>query len=474
MVSRNISPSVIGAFIVSLTVSITLYSIPPEALPFLSPSAIQIIRGTLIILALILLFEKLLRIQLLNKILLGLLFGLLAGIAFQAQISEVKPVGTAFLRLIQMIVVPLVLASLIVGTASLGDPKKLGRIGLKTFAFYLTTTAFAITIGLILANVFRPGSGIDPQVQAQLLQNYKGLATEKISRVGGGASVMDTLLNIIPTNPVGALSNGKMLQIIFFAIFTGIALTVVPKDKAEIVIKAFDGFNEAMLQIVHMVIKVAPYGVFALIADAVGSFGLAIIFTLLKYTVVTTAGLILMTLIYPIFAKIFAGFSPIQYLKAIRPAQVIAFSTSSSSATLPVSMDVAEENLGVSNNIASFVLPLGATVNMDGTALYQGVAAVFIAQVYGIHLGIGEQLTIVLMATLASIGTAAAPGVGLLMLVMILKQVGIPLEGIALILSVDRLLDMFRTTVNVSSDLTASVVVAATEKQLNPPKEFRI
>ncbi len=474
MVSRNISFSVIVTFIISLTISITLYTIPPSALPFLSLSVIQILRGSLIILALILLFEKLLNVQLLNKILLGLLFGLLAGIAFQSQISEVKPVGTAFLRLIQMIVVPLVLASLIVGTASLGDPKKLGRIGIKTFAFYLTTTAFAITIGLILANVFKPGSGIDPQIQAQLLQNYQGIATEKIAKVGGGKGVMDTLLDIIPTNPVGALSNGKMLQIIFFAIFTGIALTVVPKEKASIVIKAFDGFNEAMLQIVHMVIKMAPYGVFALIADAVGSFGLAIIFTLFKYTIVTTAGLILMTLVYPIFAKIFAGFSPVEYLKAIRPAQVIAFSTSSSSATLPVSMDVAEENLGVSNNIASFVLPLGATVNMDGTALYQGVASVFIAQVYGIHLGIADQLTIVLMATLASIGTAAAPGVGLLMLVMILKQVGIPLEGIALILSVDRLLDMFRTTVNVSSDLTASVVVAATENQLNPPKELKI
>jgi len=474
VVSRNLSVSVIIAFIFAITVSILLYVLPPTVLTFLPATAIQVIRGSLLIVALILLFEKLLNIQLLNKILLGLFLGLLAGIAFQSHISEVKPVGTAFLRLIQMIVVPLVLASLIVGTASLGDPKKLGRIGIKTFTFYLTTTAVAITIGLLLANVFRPGSGIDPQVQAQLMQNYQGLATEKISRVGGGAGVMETLLNIIPTNPADALSNARMLQIIFFAIFTGIALTVVPKEKAQPVIKFFDGFNEAMLQIVHMAIKLAPYGVFALIADAVGSFGLAIIFTLFKYTVVTTAGLVLLTFIYPIFAKIFAGFSPWQYLKAIRPAQVIAFSTSSSSATLPVSMEVAEENLGVSNNIASFVLPLGATVNMDGTALYQGVASVFIAQVYGIHLGITDQLTIVLMATLASIGTAAAPGVGLLMLVMILKQVGIPLEGIALILSVDRLLDMFRTTVNVSSDLTASVVVAATEKQLTPPEAVKL
>ncbi len=330
----------------------------------------------------------------------------------------------------------------------------------------------AITIGLLMANIFQPGSGLSPEAQAQLLQNYQGQASEKMAQMGK-TSITETLLNIIPTNPVDALSSGKMLQIIFFAIFTGIALTIIPENKSRPVIAFFDGLNEAMLKIVLIAIKIAPYGVFALIADAVGSFGLDIIFTLLKYTLVTTGGLLIMASIYPFIARTFSGISPYKYIKAIRPAQIIAFSTSSSGATLPVTMEVSEENLGVSNNIASFVLPLGATVNMDGTALYQGVASIFIAQVYGIHLGVGDQLMIVLTATLASIGTAAAPGVGLLMLVMILKQVGIPLEGIALILSVDRLLDMFRTVINVTSDLTASVVVASTENQIQPPEELR-
>ncbi|NOX36831.1 MAG: dicarboxylate/amino acid:cation symporter [Calditrichaeota bacterium] len=465
-------PAIGVAFLICLVLSVVGYTVPPEAFYPLSGSIIQLIRASALILALVLLFEKILNIQLLNKILLGMILGILLGLQFGAQISEVKPVGTAFLRLIQMIVVPLVLASLIVGTASLGDPKKLGRIGMKTFAYYLSTTALAITIGLLMANIFQPGSGLSPEAQAQLLQNYQGQASEKMAQMGK-TSIVDTILNIIPTNPIDALSSGKMLQIIFFAIFTGIALTIIPQEKSRPVIAFFDGLNEAMLKIVLIAIKIAPYGVFALIADAVGSFGLDIIITLLKYTLVTTAGLLIMASIYPFIARTFSGISPIKYLKAIRPAQIIAFSTSSSGATLPVTMEVSEENLGVSNNIASFVLPLGATVNMDGTALYQGVASVFIAQVYGIHLGVGDQLMIVLTATLASIGTAAAPGVGLLMLVMILKQVGIPLEGIALILSVDRLLDMFRTVINVTSDLTASVVVASTENQIQPPEELR-
>ncbi len=472
MIHQPIKPAVVGSFLICLLLAAAGYMIPGENLHPFSPALIQMVRASALVLALILLFETILHIQLLNKILLGMVLGVVLGLQFGAQIAEVKPVGTAFLRLIQMIVVPLVLASLIVGTASLGDPKKLGRIGIKTFAYYLSTTAMAITIGLLMANIFQPGSGLSPEAQAQLLQNYQGQASEKMAQMGK-TSITETLLNIIPTNPVDALSSGKMLQIIFFAIFTGIALTIIPENKSRPVIAFFDGLNEAMLKIVLIAIKIAPYGVFALIADAVGSFGLDIIFTLLKYTLVTTGGLLIMASIYPFIARTFSGISPYKYIKAIRPAQIIAFSTSSSGATLPVTMEVSEENLGVSNNIASFVLPLGATVNMDGTALYQGVASIFIAQVYGIHLGVGDQLMIVLTATLASIGTAAAPGVGLLMLVMILKQVGIPLEGIALILSVDRLLDMFRTVINVTSDLTASVVVASTENQIQPPEELR-
>ncbi|RMG63764.1 MAG: dicarboxylate/amino acid:cation symporter [Calditrichaeota bacterium] len=400
-----------------------------------------------------------------------MVLGVFAGIAFHSSIVEIKPVGTAFIRLIQMVVVPLVLASLLVGTASLGDPKNLGRIGLKTLIYYLASTAAAITVGLVLANLFRPGSGLDPSIQARLLENYGGAAGQKIAGMQQNVNPVQTFLNIIPTNPAKALSEGEILQVIFFAIFTGVALIFIPAEKADPVIRFFDGLFDAMIQIVTMVIKIAPYGVFALIAAVVGDFGVEILLSLLKYTLVVIGGLMIMFFIYPLVVRLFTGMNPGFFLKGIRPAQLIAFSTSSSGATLPVTLEVCEQNLGVSNKVASFVLPLGATVNMDGTALYQGVAALFIAQVYGIPVTLSGQLTIILTATLASIGTAAVPGVGLFMLIIVLKQVGIPLEGIALILSVDRLLDMFRTMINVTSDCTASVIVAHMEKQLSPPEK---
>ncbi len=459
-------------FLICAALSIYFYSRPANAFAFASPLIIQTMRAFLLLAGLFLLFEKLYPIQLPTKIFIGLILGGLAGILFQAEIVEIKPVGTAFLRLIQLIVVPLVLASLIVGTASLGDPKKLGRIGLKTLSYYLISTAFAITIGLIFANVFHPGNSVPPEIKTQLLQSYSGEAGSKIGNLQQGVTPIQTILNIIPTNPIASLSQGKMLQIIFFSIITGIALTLIPKEKADPVVRFFDGVTEAMIKIVLLVIKMAPYGVFALIAAAVGSFGISILFSLFEYTIVVIAGLLILSLLYPLAVKIFTGMSPVKFMRGIRPAQLIAFSTSSSGATLPVTMESCEENLGVSNNICSFVLPLGATVNMDGTALYQGVAAMFIAQVYGIPMDLSAQLTIILTATLASIGTAAVPGVGLFMLVIVLKQVGIPLEGIALILAVDRILDMFRTAINVTSDCTAAVIVASSEKEiLNGVKE---
>jgi len=464
------NPKIWVLFLISTIVTLYLYQIPLEQLSFLSPTYWKILRFTAIMLALFLFLEKLFSFQLHTKIIWGLIFGVAAGVYFGTAVTEVKPVGDAFLRLIQMIVVPLVLSSLIAGTASLGDPKKMGRIGIKTFAYYLVSTSVAITVGLIFANVFKPGTGLSPDVQAQLLQNYGGEAGSKISQLGGKMNMVDTLLNIIPKNPVGSLADASMLQIIFFSIFTGIALTIIPKEKAQPVIDIMYGIMDAMIKIVILIIKIAPYGVFALIAHAIGSFGLNILYTLLKYSLVVTGGLIVLTLIYPAVVHLFTGMGYFTFWKGIRPAQLIAFSTSSSSATLPVTMESCEENLGVSNEIASFVLPLGATVNMDGTALYQGVAALFIAQVYGIPLDLGAQLTIILTATLASIGTAAVPGVGLIMLVIVLKQVGIPLEGIALILSVDRIIDMFRTAINITSDATAAVIVAKSEGALNPPK----
>ena len=339
----------------------------------------------------------------------------------------------------------------------------------------MCTTAIAIVIGLVIANVVEPGSWIDTETQQQLLANFAGDADGAAGRLRERPSVTDTLLNIVPTNPVAAMAEGSMLQIIFFALLFGVALTLIPKKThREQVLVFFDGINEAMIQIVHMVMKLAPIGVLALMAAAIGQFGLDILGVLVAYAACVVVGLLLhMTIVYGGVVKLFAGMSPMRFFRGIRPAQLIAFSTSSSSATLPVTMHHATHDLGVSEQISAFVLPLGATVNMDGTALYQGVAAVFISQVYGIDLGLSGQVTIVLMATLASVGAAGVPGIGVITLAMVLEQLGLPLEGIALILGVDRVLDMLRTATNVTGDASAAVIVAASEDQLwkAPPKD---
>jgi len=410
---------------------------------------------------------KIAKLQIYTQILIGLLLGVVAGVIFGPKAAVIKPVGTAFIRLITLIVVPLVFASLLVGTASLGDIRKLGRMGVRTIAYYLTTTALAITIGLILANIVRPGSRLPEDVKTNLLRNYGGVALEKIQQAEETPNVIDVLLDIIPTNPINSLSTANMLQIIFFALLLGVALTMIPSHRARSVLSFFEGINDAMIQIVHIVMKAAPYGVFALIAAIVGQFGVGILATLLRYSVVVIVGLILHTgLTYSGAVSLLAKMNPFAFFRGIRPAQLIAFSTSSSSATLPVTMECSMENLRVPNDVASFVLPLGATINMDGTALYQGVAAVFISEVYGMHLTLGNQLMIVLTATLASIGAAGVPGVGMITLALVLKTIGVPLEGIALILGVDRILDMCRTVTNITGDSSAAVVVAATEGEL--------
>jgi proton glutamate symport protein len=418
---------------------------------------------------------KLPKIELYTKILIGLVLGVIVGIianklGFASFISTyVKPFGTAFIRLISMIVVPLVFASLFVGTASLNDIRKLGRIGGKTIAYYLCTTAIAIIIGLMLANIFKPGSGLTKQTQEQLLANYSEEAASKIDTALKKPGLAETLIDIIPRNPMEALTGGDMLQIIFFALILGIAITMIPSEKGAPVIKFFDGINDAMIKLVHIIMEFAPYGVLALIAAIIGDFGLDILKPLFKYSIIVIVGLFLhITITYSLALKLLtkARVSLKIFFKGIRPAQLIAFSSSSSSATLPVTMECVEENIGVSKEISSFVLPLGATINMDGTALYQGVAAVFIAQVFGMGLTIGQQLTIVLMATLASIGAAGVPGVGMITLTMVLKQIGVPLEGIALILGVDRILDMCRTIVNITGDATCATVVAYSEGQV--------
>jgi Na+/H+-dicarboxylate symporter len=454
------------AFVISAFLSILLYVLSLEALsPFLQ-GFLQFWRVFFMFTALFLIFERVFSFKIYTKIFIGLLLGVIAGILLQDQIVEIKPIGTAFIRLIRMVIIPLVFASLLIGTASM-EPKKMGRVGLKTLFYYLIYTAFAIFIGLTLANVFKPGLGLPDQVKSQLLANYSD-AGERVAGLAEQANPIDTLLNIIPTNIFEGLSQGILLQIIFFAIFLGIALALIPKERGKMVLAFFDGINEAMIKTVHIVIKLAPYAVFALIAAVIGSFGTEILFSLAKYTGLTIAGLVFLNFTYPPVVLLFSGMSPLVFLKGIRSPQLIAFSTSSSSATLPVTIEACEENLGVPSDIASFVLPLGATVNMNGTALYHGISAVFIAQVFGIDLSIGSQLMIVLTATLAAIGGAGAPMTGVLMLVIVLEQVGIPTEGIALILGVERILDMFRTTLNITGDASAAVVVAATEGELNP------
>ena len=368
-----------------------------------------------------------------------------------------------------MIAIPLVLASLTVGAASLGDIKKFARIGGKTLAFYLTTTAIAITIGLIAANLIQPGERMNVETKERLLSVYsKDVATRVES--AEGYDFIQEIVKLIPKNPFAALANAEMLQIVLFALMLGLVLSLIPKSKGEPVIKFFDGLSEAMIKLVDLIMLIAPIGVFALISATVGEFGFDILQTLFWYAATVLIGLIIHTLgIYTLIVKLFSKLKIPTFYKGMRKAQTIAFSTSSSAATLPVNMECCQENLGVSKSITSFVLPLGATINMDGTALYQGVAAVFIAQVFGMDLNLMQQLTIVLTATLASIGTAPVPGVGIIMLIIVLKSVGIPEEGIALILGVDRILDMCRTITNITGDAAVAVAVASTEGEILHP-----
>lgn len=393
-----------------------------------------------------------------NKILIGLVLGVIAGlIAGPENLGFVKkwiaPLGTLFINLIKMIIVPLVFASLVVGAASLGDIKKLGRIGGKTVGFYLVTTAFAVAIGIAMSLILNPGMGL--QLPADAV--YKGKEAP---------SVMNVLVNIVPTNPIKAMGSGDMLQIITFALFVGVGITMVG-ERAKPVNSFFDGLAEVTYKIVNAIMLVAPYGVFALILPVVAANGPKVLIPLAKVIgAVYIACLLHMALTYSGLVAFLGRMSPVKFFKGILPAQLIAFSTCSSAATLPVTMKNTQENLGVSKEVSSFVLPLGATINMDGTAIYQGVCALFVAQVYGIDLSFSQMLVIVLTGTLASIGTAGVPGAGLIMLTLTLQSVNLPLEGIALIAGVDRVLDMARTTVNITGDAVATVYIQNSEDQL--------
>ena len=405
---------------------------------------------------------------------LGVVYGLIAHKLGWIDFTNdwIKPWGKIFVNLLKLIAVPLVFASLIKGVASLSDISKLSRIGGKTIAIYLVSTVIAVTIGLLLVNIVKPGDGFDKDSISKTEQIQEG-ANKKIKAAenvkDGGP--LQFLVDIVPTNIFDAASsNRNMLQVIFFAIIFGIALVMLPNEKTTYVKGFFDGINDIILQIVDIIMMAAPYGVFALLGGLVVDFGASaeLFISLAKYSVTVIVGLLLMILVfYPLIFRIFTKMKYKNFFKGIMPAQMLAFSTSSSAATLPVTMERCEDHLGVSEEVSSFVLPLGATINMDGTSLYQAVAAVFIAQAYGMDLDMGQQLTIVLTATLASIGAAAVPGAGMVMLVIVLGAIGVPTQGLALIFGVDRLLDMMRTVVNVTGDATVATVVASTEGQLS-------
>ncbi|MBM7572777.1 dicarboxylate/amino acid:cation symporter [Aquibacillus albus] len=399
--------------------------------------------------------------KLTSKIFSGLILGAVIGLILHFSAPALfetldeylfSPLGTIFLNLITMLVVPIVFFSITLGVVSLGDPKKLGRIGGKTIGFFLVTTTIAISIALTMAYIFQPGN-VDV--------NTTGADFE----ANEAPSVVETFTNIIPTNPVQAMTEGNMLQIIFFSIFVGLALAVLGK-KTEGITKLVEQGNEIMMYLVNLIMKFAPYGAFGLLASAIGRMGLEGAMAMGSYMLVVLGAILIHAIVtYGSAVSVLGKMSPVKFFKGFIPAMTVAFSTSSSGATLPVSMKTAQENLKVSKPISSFVQPLGATINMDGTAIMQGVATVFIAQVYGSDLSFAQLLMVVLTAVLASIGTAGVPGVGLIMLAMVLQQVNLPVEGIALIIGIDRVLDMTRTALNVTGDAACALFVSETEKK---------
>jgi proton glutamate symport protein len=421
-------------------------------------------------------------VQLYTKIFIGLIAGIATGTAanvmgllwLQDLLQRLEPIGTVFIRLIMMIVIPLIVASLILGTASLGDIRKLGRLGGKTVAFYMFTTAAAVTMGLIVSNVVRPGAGIDAATRDEIAAAFERDAAGRVAIAGEAPRLTETLLNMVPSNPFRSAADGELLPLIIFSIIFGAALSLVARERRETVLLFFNGINDAVMVIIDWIMRLAPYAVFALVGAIVSRFGLDLLRSLAVYTLVVAGGLLLHLLItYMSILKFVGGVDPRVFARRILEAPLVAFSTSSSSATLPVTMEVAQEKLGISRETSSFVLPLGATINMDGTALYQAVAVMFIAQIYGIPLGVPAQLTIVLTATLASVGAAGVPSAGIITLIMVLNSVGLGAHtqtGIALILGVDRILDMLRTAVNVTGDLTAAVVIARTEGETLVPR----
>ncbi|MHA2891238.1 dicarboxylate/amino acid:cation symporter [Bacillus cereus] len=400
-----------------------------------------------------------------KAILIALFLGLVVGLTLNLAAPSIfeplnqyvfNPIGQLIIRLIKMLVVPVVFISIVLGAAGLGDPKQLGRIGLKSISFFLVTTAVAISIAVTFALIIKPGAGGNFKTEGL---KYEGAKTE--------TSFVDTLLNIVPDNPAKAMADGNMLQIIAFAVLIGLGIAILGK-RVQGIHSLLEQGNELMMYLVNLVMKLAPIGTFGLLASSVGKMGLAGVAAMFKYMIVVMLVLIIHgVFVYGGLLKVLAKESIVRFFKHFGPVMAIGFSTSSSNASLPFAMKTAQDKLGVPKAISSFVQPLGATINMDGTAIMQGVATVFIAQVYGVELTLPQLAMVVLTAVLASIGTAGVPGVGLVMLTMVLNQVNLPVEGIALIIGIDRILDMSRTAVNISGDAICAMIVAKSEEKYN-------
>jgi DAACS family dicarboxylate/amino acid:cation (Na+ or H+) symporter len=408
------------------------------------------------------------------KILIGLAAGAAAGIstnllvgsggAVEAFVKNVtEPVGKMWLSSLIMVVIPLILSTLALGVAGLGSLKTLGRIGLITIICFLVLTALSTTLGLVAMNVIQPGMGLDPAVKTRLMETYRGQA-EGAMGVADGDFGVDLFVKMIPRNPIQAMANGEMLAVIFFSLMIGVALTFISKEKGEPMIKFLESLGHVTIAIIELVMKVAPLGVFCLIFSVTARFGFDLLLNLLKYVLTVIGSLALFQVVaYALVVKLVSRINPLDFFRKIRLVMITAFSTSSSNATLPTTMRISEENLGISKEISGFVLPLGATMNMNGTALFEGATVLFLAQVFGIHLTLGAQLVVVLMSVITAIGVAGIPGGSIPLLMMVLRLVGVPMEGIAIILGVDRILDMCRTVLNVTGDIVTATVVTRFE-----------
>jgi dicarboxylate/amino acid:cation (Na+ or H+) symporter, DAACS family len=416
------------------------------------------------------------RVALHTKILLGLVAGATAGVTANVYAREspallwivqnvAQPVGQVFLRMLFMVVVPLVFASVTLGVASLGDLRRIGRVGSKTLLLFLATTALAVVVGLTFVNIIRPGEALDPAIRSQLLAEYSAEASEKVQVSQREPFGINTFVNIVPRNPLAAAVNGDMLGLIFFSLMFGIALTLVAREAAAPVVRLLEGINHAVMVIIGFAMRLAPFGVAGLIFAVTARFGFGVLQSLALYVVTVLAALTVHQFgVIGLLAKLVVGINPRSFFSRCRALMITAFSTSSSNATLPTTIRTAEDNFGAPPHVAGFVLPLGATMNMNGTALYEGVTVLFLAQVFGVPMDLLTQIIVVVLSVITAIGVAGVPGGSIPLVVMVLGMVGIPPEGIALVLGVERILDMARTVPNVTGDLLTSLIVARSER----------